>query len=177
MKILTPNDAAKVFGTPDVASFFGGICWQYPDPVPSYFLPKDSGAKVGIARTIANTFLDVGPTVIWINETGIWPNAEHMDLFSRYRLSYDEGRSLSDAPIHIFESIDDRDALISVLCLSLFFIWGVEITDLDRTRALTISHDEWLEYRYAPGQEAFVQYFREWIEPGLTGGSGLNSKK
>jgi len=173
MKTLTPNDAARLFGTPDVPSFFGGICWQYPDPVPSYFLPEDSGAKVAIARTIATTFLDVGPTVLWINETGIWPSAEHMDLFSRYRLSYGERRVLSDAPIYIFESIADKDAFISVLCLSLFFIWGVEITDLGRTRALTISHDEWLEYRYAPGQDAFVQYFREWIEPSLRQGASL----
>jgi len=50
---------------------------------------------------------------------------------------------------------------------------GVEITDLGRTRALTISHDEWLEYRYAPGQDAFVQYFREWIEPSLRQGASL----
>jgi len=47
-----------------------------------------------------------------------------MDLFSRYRLSYGERRVLSDAPIYIFESIEDKDAFISVLCLSLFFIWG-----------------------------------------------------
>jgi hypothetical protein len=169
MRILTQNDAAEALGTPDIASFFGGVIWQYPDPVPSYFLPKDSGAKLGVARTIANTFLDAGPTVLWINDAGVWPSAEHMDLFSRYRLSHGERRTLSEAPVHIFESIGDRDAFISILCLSLFFVWGVEITNLDRSRALTISHDEWLEYRYAPGHEAFVPYFREWIEPSRCG--------
>jgi hypothetical protein len=174
MRILTQKDAADSLGTPYTASFFQGVDWQYPDPVPSYFLPKDSGAKVCLARIIANTFLDVGPTVLWINETGIWPNSEHLDLFSRYRLSYGEGRSVSDAPVHIFDSVEDRDTFISILCLSLFFIWGTEITDLNRTRALTISHDEWLEYRYAPGQEAFVRYFKEWIEPSLQQGASLS---
>jgi len=167
LRILTPDDAAKVLDVPHIGSFFGGVNWQYPDPMPCYFLPKDSGAKVALARIIANTFLDQGPSVLWINEWGIWPGAEHMHLFTRYRLSFGEERTLPEAPVHIFESIGDRDVFISILCLSLFFAWGVEIIDLDRSRALTISHDEWLDYRYAPGREAFVSYFKEWIEPGL----------
>jgi hypothetical protein len=168
VRILTPIDAAKVLDTPDIASFFGGINWQQPAPVPSYLLPKDSGAKVGLARIIASTFLEQGPAILWINEWGIWPSSEHMDIFSRYRLSYGEGRIPDDAPVHIFDSIEDKDAFISILSLSLFFIWGVEVTDLDRSRAITISHDEWLEYRYAPGQEAFVSYFKKSIAPSLS---------
>jgi hypothetical protein len=167
MRILTEIEAANALGAPNIGRFFGGVDWQYPDPVPSYFLPKDSGAKVAIARTIANTFLEAGTAIFWITEAGIWPSSEHIDLFTRYRLSYGETRSLSEAPVHIFESMKDKDAFSSILCLSLFFIWGAELTDLDRTRALTISHDEWLEFRYAPGQEAFASYFREWIEPTL----------
>jgi hypothetical protein len=27
-----------------------GADWQYPDPLPCYFLPKDSGTKVALAR-------------------------------------------------------------------------------------------------------------------------------
>ena len=172
MRILTVEDAAKFLGVQSLASFFSEKTdWQYPDPVPCYYLPKDSGAKVGLARIVANIFLDRGPTVLWINETGIWSSAEHMDLFSKYRLSYGEERTLSQAPVHIFESDKDRDAFISIFCLSLFFIWGVEITDLNRSWALAISHDEWLEYRFAPGQEAFVQCFKEWILPTLQQGA------
>ncbi len=167
MRILTPNDAAKVLDVPDIGAFFGGVNWRYPDPVPAYFLQEDSGVKVGLARIIANTFLETGPAILWIDEFGIWGSAEHMDLFYGYRLSHGEKRPLSEAPVHIFDSVEDKDAFISILSLSLFFIWGVDIADLDRSRAITISHDEWLEYRYAPGQEAFVPYFRKWIEPSL----------
>ncbi len=167
MKILPKDDAADLLRVPDIGSFFAGMEWQYPDPVPSYFLPKDSGIKVGIARIVANTFLDRGPAVLWINEWGIWPSSQHMDLFLRYRLSLGEGRSLPEAPVHIFEASGDTDALISILCLCLFFAWGFEITGLDRSFALTISHDEWLEYRFALGQEEFVSYFKQWIEPSL----------
>jgi len=58
MRILSLVEAAKELGTPDLGTFVGGGDWSYPDPVPSYFIPEDSGAKVGLARVIANVFLD-----------------------------------------------------------------------------------------------------------------------
>ena len=143
-----------MFETPDVLSFFSGGDWQYPDPVPSYFIPKDSSAKVGLARVLANLFLDeTGGAILWINETGIWQSAEHMDLLFRYRLSWGEGRTVAKAPIHVFETRSDLDSFISILSLCLFFVWGFEIMKLDRSFAVTVSHDEWLEYRFAPGQK------------------------
>jgi hypothetical protein len=153
------QQAATLLQIPDFESFVGGVDWKYPDPVPSYFLPKDSGAKVWLARVLADAFLDRGPTLLWITETGIWPTSEHMDLFVKYRLSYGERRTLADAPVHVFEAQDDRDAFISILCLGLFFIWGFEVVSRDRSLAVTVSHDEWIEYRFAPGQESLVPYF------------------
>src|ERR1700683_2113071 len=164
MQILSLERAAGFFDTPNLASFFETVNWTYPDPVPSYFLPKDAGAKVGLARVIANTFLDRGPALLWITETGIWGSLEHMDLFARYRLSYGERRTIVEAPVHFFESIDDRDAFISILCVGLFFGWNLEIMGQDRALAVTISHDEWIEYRFAPGQESFVPYFEKWFD-------------
>ncbi len=167
MRILSLKDAANVLGTPDVDSFVGGVDWRYPDAVPSYLLPKDSGAKVALARVIANTFLERGPALLWITEFGIWSSAEHMDLFDKYRLSSGEKRTVADAPVHLFDSTDDQDAFISFLCLCLFFIWGFEIISLDRSIAMTVSHDEWLEYRYARGGDNFISYFEKWIQPYL----------
>ncbi len=94
-----------------------------------------------------------------------------MELFIRYRLSYGEGRTVAEAPVHIFESTDDKDAFISILCLGLFFVWELDITDISRSLAMTISHDEWLEYRFAPGQEKFISYFEKWIQPSLQQGA------
>jgi len=84
---------------------------------------------------LANTFLDRGPAILWMTETGIFSSAEHRDLFMKYRLSYGEGRSVEEAPVHTFEE-NDRDAF---------------------------SHDEWLEYRFAPGHESIVPYFDKWL--------------
>jgi hypothetical protein len=175
MQVLSREEAAEVLRTPDIESFVGGVDWQYPDPVPSYFLLEDSGAKVGLARVIANTFLDRGPAVLWFTEFGIWSGAEHVDLFTRYRLSFGETRTLAAAPAHIFEPKGDRDSFISILSIGLFFVWGFEIISQDRSLAMTISHDEWLEYRFARGQEDFISYFEKWIAPNLRG-SATTSK-
>jgi len=65
--------------------FIEGANWEYPDSAPSCFLEPDSGSKVGLSRIVANTFSDRGPTLLWVTEYGVWPSAEHMDLFDRYR--------------------------------------------------------------------------------------------
>jgi hypothetical protein len=49
--------------------------------MPTYWLPKDSGKKVGIARIIANILLDHESFLLWVAGWGIWPNSEHNDLF------------------------------------------------------------------------------------------------
>ena len=173
MRILSIEEAAKFLGVTDIGSFLVGTDWHYPDPVPSYFLPKESSPKVGLARLIANTFLNRGPALLWITEYGIWGSLEHIDLFVRYRLSYGEKRTISEAPVHVFESEDDRDAFMSILCLGFFFGWGGEIVGLDRALAITFNHDEWIQYRFAPGQENLIPYFEKWF--GET--YGMNGRK
>lgn len=160
LRFLTMAEAAALCGVSDLSSFFSDVEWQYPDPLPSYFVPKDSGAKVGLARILANSFLDRGPVLLWITGIGIWQSAEHMDLCTRYRLSYGESRPVIKAPVHLF-SESDREALISVLCLILFFSWDSELITQDRSLGATISHDEWIEYRFSRGQEDIVPYFNK----------------
>jgi hypothetical protein len=150
MRILSEQAAADLFGSSDLAAFFGQVDWQCPDPMPTYFLPKDSGAKVGLARVVSNILLERGPFVFWVTGTGIWPSSEHLDLFDRYRRSFDEYRSLRDAPVHLLEA-GDGDVAVSLFCLGLFFVWDFEIAARDRSIAITVSHDEWMEIRRAKG--------------------------
>jgi hypothetical protein len=164
MKTLSVKEAAKLYETADLGSFFGGdVDWQYPDPVPSYFLPRDSGQKVALARLLANTFLTFlgrGPALLWITATGISSSSEQMDLFTGYRSSHGETRTVSEAPVHVFQA-GDMEAFVSILSLALFFYWDGEILSQDRSLAITISHDEWIEYRFARGFENFVPYFEK----------------
>lgn len=163
MRILSLEEVPLQLETSDISSFFGGVDWQYPDPMPCYFLPKDSGPQVWLAGLIGDTFLNRGPAMLWITETGIWPSSERMDLFDRYRSSYGEKRSARDAPIHIFELEEDRGPFGSILCLGLLFGWDVEVVSLDRSLGITIGHDGWIEYRFAKGHEGIVQYFEKYF--------------
>jgi hypothetical protein len=61
---------------------------------------------------------------------------------------------------------------MSILCLGLFFVWDVEIVSSDRSLALTVSHDGWIEYRFAQGHESLVPYFDKWF--GEVYGKGRN---
>lgn len=151
MQILTEDEAAVLLNASDLRSFVADVAWQYPDTVPNYRLPKDSGVKVALARLIANFLLDRGPFLLWVTGTGIWSSGEHLDLFDRYRMSFGESRSIQDAPLHRL-GLGDRDAAISLLCMGLFFVWDVELVSTNRSIAITFSHDEWMEVRHAPGE-------------------------
>lgn len=167
MKIFSPQEAAAEFGFPDIVSFTEAFLWRSSELNQSLYLPADSGAKVGLARIVSSAFLERGPALIWVTEYGIWSSSEHMELFDRYRASYGETRTIREAPIHVFESDEELDSMISILSLGLFFIWGMEVTDTRRSIGLTISHDEWLEYRFTSGNEEFGKYFDTWIKPNL----------
>jgi hypothetical protein len=71
---------------------------------------------------------------------------EHLDLFDRYRHSFDEKRPLIEAPVHWFERTDE-DPFVSVLCMVFFFSWGAFIFDLTGRLLLQTSHDGWLDVR------------------------------
>ncbi|WP_321469932.1 hypothetical protein [uncultured Paludibaculum sp.] len=162
MQILSEAEAASYLRVPDIGSFFGQVAWRYPGVIPNYRLPKDSGKKVALARLLGNLFLDHGPFFLWVTGTGIWSSAEHLDLFDRYRLSFGEHRTVHDAPVHMLED-GDRAAAISLLCLTLFFIWDVEIIASDRSVAISVSHDEWMEVRHAEGQNALAEHFAKFL--------------
>ena len=88
---------------------------------------------------------------------------DHIDLFYGYRRSVGETRLLIDAPVHLFEQTGeiefqsqysgepfektDEDALISVMCMVLYFFWDAWIFDLGGKSLLKLCHDEWLEVR------------------------------
>jgi len=69
--------------------------------------------------------------------------------------------------VHIFDTREDLDAFISVLSVGLFFVWGLELVGKGRSLAMTISHDEWIEYRFARGEESVISSFEKLIAPSL----------
>lgn len=153
MRILSASQARKTLQDMMPGEFLEQANWHSTDLPRNNKLPEDSGAKVAIARTLVGAILSRGPTVLWINEWGVWPSSEHPDLFKTYRAALGESRSLIEAPIHLCEAGDEEKAT-SILCMALFFCWGAEIFNLNRELRATISHDGWIDLRIATGQES-----------------------
>lgn len=156
MRVFSAEQAAEVIGAESVKAFLGGVKWAPVDAKGVRRLPEDSGAKVSLARALKYLLSDLGPTLVWIDEWGIWPSSVHMELFDGYRCGHGEERSLGEAPFHLFAP-EDGDELISVLSLALFFVWGAQIVDLDRSVRIRISHDEWIDAAVASDQTALAR--------------------
>ena len=105
MRILSCAQAANELGRRSLDEFYV-LPWQYEDPVPSLWIPKDSGAKVALSRCLMSLFLKRGGALVWITETGVWPSSEHEDLFLGYRRSLQEHRPIHEAPVHIVAAHD-----------------------------------------------------------------------
>lgn len=109
----------------------------------SYQVPHDSGRKTLTSRLLATLFDDCDETLVWIDEFGIFPNAEDWNLFDRFRLSKGIASPLWETPGHLFTS-SESDDLRSLLALVLYFIWGAVVTPKTGEFVVRISHDEFI---------------------------------
>lgn len=104
-------------------------------------LPKDSGRKVALCRTLASIMSFADGPIVWVTATGVWPSSEHMELFDRYRQAHGESRGVASVPaVRLFAG--EEDAFVSFLYLSLSFVWDAVV--LDTSMVIRVSHDEYL---------------------------------
>jgi hypothetical protein len=140
-----------------------------PDPdiqsPPFHFVeftpPTDSGRKVAFGRFLYS-LVDPAPELLfWLGDWAVWPSSQHMPLFSRFRQALGEGRPLIDAPGHLLTP-DEADDAVSILVVSLQFVWNCHILTSSGRDVLFISHDEfgW----FASRDESVAESVRQQIE-------------
>ncbi len=114
--------------------------------------PTDTGSKTQLAKYLGEVFLGTPSSSAFIAIRGwsAWPSHTNFDLFDRYRASYGEHRRLIDSPFHHF-SADDKEAFVTILSLSLYFLWDAEVVDLRGGSQLSLTNDEIIDL-YAPDQ-------------------------
>lgn len=108
----------------------------------SYALPTDVGRRTALGRALATFVEDTTAGLLWITEWGVFPSAENMPLFDGYRRSLGETRPLHEAPAHLFDR-NDRQEVVCLLDLALYFFWDASIFDDDRL-CIRLSHDEYV---------------------------------
>lgn len=110
--------------------------------------PADSGQKVELARAIVRSM--PGELLFWVGEWAVWPSSQHMPLFTRLREAWGEKRPLIEAPGHLLgqEELDDA---VSILAISLLFIWDCHVFSKKLSPIFFCSHDEWNGFFVPPG--------------------------
>jgi len=126
-----------------------------------FTLPTDSGRKVAFGRFLYS-LVDPPPELLfWLGDWAVWPSSQHMPLFSRFCQALGEGRPLIDAPGHLLMPNEADDA-VSILVVSLQFVWNCHILTSSGRDAVFISHDEfgW----FASRDESVAESVRQQIE-------------
>ena len=125
----------------------GSIVGPDPDiqalefPRVEFALPTDSGQKVWLARFLYGLVVPSPELLIWIGDWAVWPSGQHMPLFSRFRQAFEEHRPLIDAPGHLVAPDEIEDG-VSILTMSLFFLWDCHVLTASGRDVVFVSHDE-----------------------------------
>jgi hypothetical protein len=106
-------------------------------------LSSRSCSTYELALLIAGWLGSFGSCLLWITEYGVWRRSENMHLYYKLRTSYQDYRSLPDAPGHLCLGHESAD-LVSFLDLAIQFGWGGFLVGTYTEVHLTLSHDEWV---------------------------------
>ena len=131
-----------------------------------FTLPSDSGRKVAFGRFLYSLVDPAPELLLWLGDWAVWPSSQHMPLFTRFRQALGESRPLIDAPGHLLTPGEADDG-VSILVVSLQFIWDCHILTASGRDAVFISHDEcgWFASRDKSIAESVRQKIKEtWRE-------------
>ena len=159
MKILSIDETETLLGGKSPGLFVASIRKRLPVNAGPYAIPPDSGAKTSMARELASLLLPDSELFLYISGWMVWPSSEHFDLFDGYRRSLGEKRQLKEAQVHLFSSGEEA-SFTSILAMSLYFVWDVQIFDARGSMLITFSHDEWMEFRLP--DVTMVRRIAEW---------------
>ena len=149
MQCLAYNECADWCSRRDFPTRFKDGYISGPDPdlqSPPFHLvgftpPIDSGRKVWFSRFLYSLIEPSPELLIQLGDWAVWPSSQHMPLFTRFRQACGERRPLIEAPGHLFTP-DEADDAVSIIGISLLFVWNCHILSASGRDAIFISHDE-----------------------------------
>ena len=103
--------------------------------------PVDSGQKVWLARFLYSLLQPSSELLIWLGDWAVWPSSQHMPLFTRFREAFGEKRPLLEAPGHLLTP-EEADDAVSIISVSLLFMWNCHVLSHSGRDAVFTSHDE-----------------------------------
>ncbi len=145
MKIIDKKETMEWLSERGLLDSKGELSFSnYPEML-QFRIPGDSGKKNVLSRIITSIISPHGNGLIWIDEYGVWPSCEDMNLFNRFRMSFGEICELNEKPGHVFMK-DEVPDVSSLIVLVLFFCWGAVIVSDNGKLIIRISHDEMIDF-------------------------------
>jgi hypothetical protein len=139
----------------------------YPEIEPQGFhyaeflLPKDSGAKVALAREALRAIGGSSGTLIWLRNWEVWPSSGHVPVIKSVRRALGENRNLQETPGHI-PLADEDDEALSILIICLEFFWDCVMLAPGGCSFFYTSHDEY--FVLGSKDEAAVEGLTSFVE-------------
>lgn len=106
-----------------------------------FSIPEDAGRRVALAKHLLSLLDESAELLVQIGDWAVWPSGQHMPLFDRFREAFGERRSLVEAPGHMIPN-GERDDAVSILVVSVLYLWNCHVLSATGDQALFVSHDE-----------------------------------
>jgi hypothetical protein len=139
-----------------------------------FSIPEDAGRRVTLVKNLIALIEDDAELLLQVGDWAVWPSGQHMPLFDRFRQAFGEHRPLIVAPGHVVPAGEREDA-VSILVLSVLYLWNCHVLSAHGDQALFVSHDEygWFAVRddrsARPANQLLEQFgVRAAAEPGDT---------
>lgn len=147
MRFIAPEECQKWLEQNGFAFEFQAEGDQHWSTV-EFSLPTNTTRLIVLSHEFQN-LTGIHEGLLWITQSGIWP--ENINLFDGYRTYLGEHRALHEAPGLVFATGDSM-IFVSILNLSLFFLWdGVVINKTSKT-VVQFNHDEYIRVSCADGK-------------------------
>jgi hypothetical protein len=107
-----------------------------------FSIPEDAGRRVALVKNVMSLIDAEAELLVQIGDWAVWPSGQHMPLFDRFRQAFGERRPLIEAPGHMIAPVE-RDDAVSILVISMLYLWNCHVLSAAGDQALFVSHDEY----------------------------------
>lgn len=111
------------------------------------FSYADRYSPQAVGRALADSMRDSTFVIAVVTSTGMHPEAEDLNLYYGFRRSFQDHRSLLEAPAHMFE-IEDFYHLRSFLYMAGAFRWDTLIYSSEEAAPMELARDQSVRFHH-----------------------------
>lgn len=147
MFFMTTSQASEMLSRIGFLSEGEGLMDQSGSAPMSRFPFADRYSAQAVARALADSMGDSTFIIGVVTSTGMHPEAEDMNLYYGFRRSFQDHRSLLEAPAHMFE-VEDLFHLRSFLFMAAAFRWDTLLYSSEEAAPMELARDQSVRFHH-----------------------------